>query len=71
MVDSVGEVAQDLAVRGEARGYDEEDIQLVRKLAHHCEEYSNSPKRHDESNENAFKGAVDDLSEQIFEMTAK
>lgn len=71
MANSVGEVAQDLAVRGEARGYDEEDIQLVRKLAHHCEEYSNSPKMHSGSDEKAFKKAVDDLSERIFEMAAE
>lgn len=44
------------------------DIQLVRKLAHYCEEYSNSPKMHDGSNEKDFKEAIDDLNEKIFEM---
>lgn len=69
IANSVGEVAQDLAVRGEVRGYDQEDIQLVRELAQHCEEYSNSPKMHDGSNERAFKEAIDELSTKIFEMS--
>lgn len=67
---SVGEVAQDLAVRGKRRGYDEEDVQLVRDLAQACAVYSNSSIQSgmEVDPEDEYKEAVDKLSEQIFEM---
>lgn len=65
---SVGEVAQDLAIRGELRDYNEGDIQLVRDLAQVCAEYSNSTMVHMGQFEDEYKEAIDDLSQQIFEM---
>lgn len=65
---SVGEVAHDLAIRGEVRDYDEDDIQLVRDLAQACAEYSNSRMGSMGQFQNQYKEAIDGLSEQIFEM---
>lgn len=70
VIGSIGQVAQDLAIRGEVRGYDAEDIQLVHDLGQHCGNYANSTKMHSGENEQAFQGAIDDLSEDIFEMVS-
>lgn len=67
---SVGEFAQELAIRGEIRGYDEDDIQLVRDLAQNCQKYNSSPMMHMGRFENEYKEAIDELSKQIFEMAS-
>lgn len=68
LADSVGEVAHDIAIRGELEGYDEDDIQLVRDLAQRCKVYSNASTMSRDI-EYEYKEDIDKLTERIFEIT--
>lgn len=69
-VGTIGMSAQELAVRGEINGYDEEMISLIEDFATVCATYESSPNDKAGRYESEFKSQLDELGSEILENTA-
>jgi hypothetical protein len=67
-LETIGTVAQDLSVRGKRRGYDEEEIDLVRQLAIVCGNCAGSPTMSSGANEQKLKSNLSELCDEIHQM---
>lgn len=61
----IGHVAQDLAVRGELREFDEGLVEDARLLATSCAEYARAPKVHSNAYIEEFRENLTEVTERI------